>query len=198
MMNYKTKLLRLIGDAQIDEFFNELDSLLMYGRLYADFVHYKSRYKEIKRSNNRGTLEYKEYVKEMNQLNDALIAFVDEIDESEYLRPILLLSPNQQANDSFAPALLKTFPNAVTDFSGCLVDKDFAFIVCNDFETPTEAFDLLMQEYIDKGFYLVCYTKLNQKKLVSDNRLKVNAANTPFTLYSRIKEMIDFVRYFKA
>jgi Effector-associated domain 11 len=200
MSHHKTNLLQLIGSAELSEVFERLDQLLLHGKTYADFVHFKARHRELRSGYRKNTISEEEYSRGRNKLTDDLIEFIQDMDEREFLSQILLLSPDKHCHDQLASYFQIGFPNATAEYSGSVQQGDFAFVVCNDFYTPDDKkadFDALMQQYLDSGYYLICYTGNNQKPIVGGNRQKVHAANSPFALYARIREMIDFIRYFK-
>lgn len=198
--SYKTYLLQLLSNASINEALSILDGVLVHGRYYADLVHYKFRHRELETSFSKGLFSPEEYTKERAKFTNGLIAFTHELDEQELLHQILLLSPTKAAHDKIAERFKRYFPNTAEEFEGKLLENSFAFVVCNDFDTPPEqqeSFDNLMQDYLEKGYLLVCASKSNQKAIVSANRDKVHAANSPFALFARVREMIDYVRYFR-
>jgi len=197
--NHKTQLLQLLGKSSINETLSLLDRMLVHGRYYADLVAYKIRDREIEANYSKNLLSEAKYRRERDKFTNGLIAFINELDEREFLEQILLLSPSKSVHDHLADQFKRYFPNTAEEFDGKIQDKPFAFVVCNDFDTPSEqqaAFDELMQRYLDKGYLLLCATKL-PKKLVSDNPKKVYAANSLFALFARVREMIDYVRYFR-
>lgn len=196
----KTYLLQLLSNASINEALSSLDGMLVHGRYYVDFVHYKFRHRELETNFSKGLFSPDEYHKERAKFMNGLIAFANELDEQELIPQILLLSPTQAAHNEIAERFKRYFPNTAEEFEGKLLDNSFAFVVCNDFNTPQdqqERFDKLMQDYLNKGYLLVCASKSNQKAIVSNNRDKVHAANSPFALFARVREMIDYVRYFR-
>lgn len=198
---HKSHLLHLLGEGQVEEALDALDHMLLHGRLYPDLVHYKARYREIQAGKNKGLLKHPDALDRMSEFTHGLIAFVAELDERELINPILLLSPDQAAHDKLAESFKRFFPYTSENCSGVFEKGDFACVVCNDFYTdPAQQamFDALMQQYLDARYYLVCFTGSNQKEIVGKNRLKVHAANSPFALYARVREMIDFIRYFPA
>jgi Effector-associated domain 11 len=196
---HKIQLLQLIGDSKTEAVLKKLDSILIHGRLYADLVAYKSRFRELNASHQQNLISFDEFHRESSKFNKGLISFVNEIDERELLNQILLLSPNKIAHDKIANSFKLYFPNTEEHWDGNILKNDYAFVVCNDFYTPKEEqeeFDKLMKSYMEVPNYLVCATENNRKELVGENRDKVHAANSKFALYARVREMIDFVRYF--
>jgi len=196
---HKTHLLELISDVQTEKALDILDRMLVHGKLYADLVQYKSRYREIRAAENRGIIEPSTALFEKTKFNSGLISFISDLDERELLNQILLVSPDSEAHEKLAEKFKSYFPNTAENFSGKLEKGDFAFVVCNDFFTAKEKqedFDKLIQDYIDAGYFLVCATENNQKAIVGANRKQIHGANSQFALFARVREMIDFVRYF--
>lgn len=199
-MTLKTHLLHRIANADLSTVLDELDAMLLHGKSYHEFATYKPRYRALRAKSRKGTIKSDEETLQTNQLTDDLIEFIQSLDEHELLHQILLLSPDKDSHDRLAPQFKRNFPNAAEEYGGRYRPGDFAFVVCNDFYTQPDqqaAFDALMEQYLQAGHYLVCYTPDNRKAIVGNNRDKAHAANSPFALYARIREMIDFVRYFK-
>jgi hypothetical protein len=198
-MLHKTKPLALISEGSIKEALDLLDQMLIHGRYYPDLVHFKSRYTQMRRSVTKGMLSTTEAGRDTNILVDHLIEFISQIEEREFLSQILLVSPDQTAHAFVASQLRLLFPNVVEDFSGKKMDGDYAFVVINDLYTNpdmVDAFDKLIDDYVTQ-YYLVVATSDNRKAVVNNHRSKIHAANSVIALPARIREMMDFIRYFK-
>jgi hypothetical protein len=197
---HKSHLLSLIADDRLEDALGQLDNMLIHSKLYNELVYWRSEYKHIRNQYHKHQLDGVEYSKKIGFYREAIITFIEELDDRELLQQILLLSPDAAAHEQLAPYFKRYFPNTAEHCDGKVLAGAYAFVVCNDFFTTPDQqanFDTLMLEYKDAGYYLVCATENNRKELVNDNRDKIYAANSKFALYARVREMIDFVRYFK-
>jgi hypothetical protein len=198
-VNQKTKPLQLIASGQIGEALDLLDQMLIHGLHYSELLQFKFRHNDLQRKIRSGSIEHALETKDMNALSMHLIEFVDQIEEQEFLSQILLVSPDQTAHAFVASQLRLLFPNVVEDFSGKKMDGDYAFVVINDLYTNpdmVDAFDKLIDDYVTQ-YYLVVATSDNRKAVVNNHRSKIHAANSVIALPARIREMMDFIRYFK-
>lgn len=199
-MLHKTKPLALISEGNIKEALGLLDQMLIHGLHHTELLHLKFRHNDLQRRIRSGSMENAAETKETNALSMHLIEFVSQIEEREFLNQILLVSPKGKGNEQMATQLRVLFPSLATDESGHLVNGDFAFVVINDLDKNLPAdeqviFDDLIARYAEK-YYLVVGTHVFGKKIVKESD-RIHAANSIFALPARMREMMDFVRYFK-
>jgi hypothetical protein len=196
---HKHHLLSLLSENRSEEALDLLDRMLMHSKDYFQLVNFAAQYRDLQEQFDLNMIASGDFNQTRSKWRNGMIRFVTQLDDRELLQQLLLLSPDAAAHERLAPGFKRYFPNVAEHWEGEVLQGEYAFVVCNDlFTAPDQQadFDALMERYIQAGYYLLCATEKNPKGLVNNNRTKVHAANSRFALYARVREMIDFVRYF--
>lgn len=183
---------------------------------YAELINLTAQHSEIHRSFNLGILGIDEKMKFLSRIWKALIELVDRIEDEDVSISksfkLLVISkdePDRQYMQQYFDALPITahvisttsyFPPC--NYSLVCFDAHSIGMVRNQGEydklTEEQKTHLsLLMEYLEKApKWLVYYGEQNY--LINNFRETTNAANNKFSLYARIKEMMDFMENFKV
>jgi len=200
--NLKKELASLVGQNDLEAAFEQIADRLFQGKwkTLTSFLLLKSQYAALKEEMMVGTIGDKEHGLGMNKMRKGLLHFIQHLEAEDLVGKALVISPNAEAEAPLAKAFLKFYSLSVFDHE-CqgVVDGDYDFLVFNDFywkpdPEAASAFEALCQKYLEAGYYVV-YFVATHKDIVGKNREQVHAAQSPFALFARVREMIEYLKY---
>jgi Effector-associated domain 11 len=166
--------------------------------LYGDFSDWRD-------NNIKGIAENEALSK--RQIRDRLLKFIDELNQEHILvtadlpdtinEKILVICADSERqkvmSKFFGSYYFQNVSYRVNEpFSIPAADTDLIIL---DRATEDNDYDKLLEQYMNQSFLFVCLTPKNWGILM-EKRDKVNIANSKLSLYARIKEVLDYIKYY--
>lgn len=192
-------------------------------RKYDDLIMLQSQYKELKTKENNGTFDPSIDRVHKEQVKNRIITFITDLEEEDFDKAafklhgieesILVVSHDKKSSADMNKFFSSyTFINTDYDFSGKVIYPSHCDLIVFDNRimgkvVPNPKFEeelndtvkshlALLKDYLTKTNYNIVYYG-EFLYWLNDHRDRVNAANSKFTLYPRIKETIDCMKYYK-
>jgi hypothetical protein len=218
----KTNLKDLLED-NVQACIKELRRLLDKEAVLDDLRIIASSHKEYKKAENLTTVDRDTLQIERRKVVKSLLTFIGDLKETDFKSDAFQPQGMEEnilvvSNDDAALTEMKRFfsayffKNVTYNASGKVVIPDNCDIVLFDNRImgrdmykeedekllPKSAQEhlALLRAYLTKTTFNIVYFGDNLH-LVTKNRNRINAANSKFTLYARIKETIDCMKYYK-
>ncbi len=219
---FKENLKDLLED-NIQACIKELKKVLQEDDCLDDLRIIASSYKAYKKSENLNTLDRDSLQIERRKVIKSLLNFINDLKETDFKKGsfepegieerIFVVSYDESALMEMKRFFSSYFfKNVDYDASGKLVVPDDCDVILFDnrlmgkdvytdeaekqLPQATQDHLALLKEYLSKTkFNIVYYGEILH--WLKYNRDRVNAANSKFTLYARIKETIDCMKYYK-
>jgi hypothetical protein len=173
---------------------------------------FKQQLSTLKNHQTRGTLTPKEIDTEMSVLSMRLMTFIDEeledamiintnvlIDKTQ--KEIIIVSKPEQEGTMREFFAKHYFPKVSFKLYGDTLPEKFeGIIVIEDMATGSTS-EGKMAQYLKKSYPYFLYFGSGQfpKNLQDEydkGRNRVYFANSPFSLYARLKELLDYIKYY--
>lgn len=227
MKDFKENLLNLIAKNEVKKVLQILsDSINKESDRYNDFVKISARYNGLLDLKMINTIDFSQFILETNKINDTILWFIDklssdEIYESkdssaEYIdNPILIVFSSEDYR--IDEILKETDLSNITAISidEQIPDEKFDLIIFDNRDLKTcynekalEAFSPKEQHLISNRIALMNKYLENTSNFiihfgeilywVNNNRERVHAANSKFSLYARTKEMLAFINSYRV
>ncbi len=186
---------------------------------YDQYILMRGRFNEANESMNTGVLSFPDYQVQVSQIKSAVLSFARKLEakdlkgEAKEVKldmipdPVLVVCSSEESQKEMRTffELLDFADVKLVQGEAGLGEKAYDLVVFDNRDLPTgrdlsagdqarlQTRTALMQKYLDVGKeYLVHFGEF--LPFVSQNRGQVQAANSKFTLYARIKELLDFRR----
>lgn len=179
-------------------------------KLKDELIVHTRKFNQLSSDSRSNLLDYQEFTKETNRICSSLLGFIEALTETD-------LSPTKPLRDTFFERILvivadeerkkwisqffaaEYFPNLSFHVEKDLADTEKYSIVVfdnmfNKDEIP-QGWKELLKAYLNlPGFYLLYLGGHNED--VAKYPTKAYATNTIFSIYARLREMVEFMKYF--
>lgn len=205
--SFKQSLKRTIAD-NLGQCIKQLEASLDPARaVYNDCLAMLTTFNRVERENLANLLTREEYNRELAQLTQAVLHLIDnlmedDLSEVRHLRQEMherILVVTRPARRAYMERFFSKnyFKNVQYIYYGDAIPSErFDLAVLEDIETEP-ASSLYMEEYVQGiGCYILYFGErfpLDRVRYAE----KVYFANSIFSLYARLKEMLDFMKYFE-
>lgn len=169
---------------------------------------YKGEINRLKKQQLDGTIKYSRIDRHYTELTWRLLNFIDSLTDSDISdfsvlvdktqKSILVISKPEKEADMRAFFAKHYFPKVdFMNYGQNLPAESFDVILLEDMPTGSVSEDK-MRFYLAKSdaFFLYFGDGFFPKKLKDDFGDKVYFANSPFSLYARLNELLDYLKYF--
>lgn len=184
-----------------------------------DFAVLNGRRRDVERENMRGKMDYEVFSRQINQITSDFLGFVNRLsdDDLDLIRDpdkisahLFVLTPTEDTT----VAMSQFFPFEYFREVEFENEKGYQYLDSNCMNTV-----VVFDHYNHKGVEVdieqreAQLTKLKwilnnrtcqivwfggYHEIVKENSTRIGAANFPFTLYARIREMLDFLKYYQG
>jgi len=206
LLSFKQSLKRTIAD-NLGQCIKQLEASLDPTRaVYNDCLNLLSAFNRLERENLNNLLAREEYGRELSKLSMAVLLLIDGLTEDDmsevrHLREevherILVVTRAERRADIERFFSKNYFKNVQYIHFGELIPAErFDLAVLDDIVTNPAA-SLYMEQYMEGIdcyiLYFGAHFSINREKYAD----KVYFANSIFSLYARIREMLDFIKYY--
>lgn len=187
--------------------------------LKSDFATLNGRWKDVEREELLGKIDFETFSRQRNKISSDFLNFVSMLsdDDLDLIRDpdkiaahLFVLTPT----DTTAAAMSKFFPFEY--FRQVEFENEFDY---QTLDTSGHNTIVVFDHYSHEGVVVspeqreIQLTKLRwilanrafqivwfggYHDMVKENSTRIGAANFPFTLYARIREMLDFLKYYQG
>ncbi|MBK9014922.1 MAG: hypothetical protein IPM82_13060 [Saprospiraceae bacterium] len=208
LLNFKQALKRTIAD-NIGQCIKQLEASLDPTRaVYNDCLNLLSAFNRLEKDNLNNLLSREEYSRELSKLSVAVLNLIDNLTEEdlsevrhlrEEVHERLLVVTRAERRPAIERFFSKNFFKNVhyIHYGDAIPTERFDLAVLDDIVTDPAA-SLYMEEYMDGIacyiLYFGAHFSINREKYAD----KVYFANSIFSLYARIREMLDFIKYYDS
>ncbi len=210
---FQNKFRQSVATGNLEQTFITMKEILKDD--FTDLCMIQARNAEIEKQNQFGMIAHTDYTITKNQIFDSTLKMINNIEfktiDLEKLRKaqihqrIKLVCYDSEAVQKIKHYFPIGYFPKVSDDAIIQGNVDFKKLK-NDFDLVIfDAYhhvpkgdenyrDNILKEYIDNGPPVLYFGK-DENDIVNDYRHRVHAANSPFSLYARLYEMIDYLKY---
>ncbi|TAK34495.1 MAG: hypothetical protein EPO28_15950 [Saprospiraceae bacterium] len=203
---FKQSLKRTIA-GNLGQCIKQLEASLDPGRdAYNDCLSLLAAYNRVERDNLNNLLSRDEYSRELSQLTNRVLLLIDNLAEEdlsevrqlrEEVHERILVVTRAERRPSIERFFSKNYFKNVhyIHYGDAIPAERFDLAVLDDIESDPAA-AMYMEEYVAG---IACYVLYFGERFPLDRvkyANKVYFANSIFSLYARIREMLDFIKYY--
>ena len=204
------------------------ETLLSESGLYQEYINLRRRYNQLKDLSMSGTLDFSDYLQESNRLGQVLLQLINDLESGDLIElkkeidpaiynPILVVTDSIDAKnflDKFfketnfrqVEVILDKDPIPSAQFDLMIFDNR-SLRACPSLKALSEM-DLeskiriehrinLMESYMkQKSGFLIHFGEYFF--WINQNRERIHAANSQFSLFARTKEVIEFMKAYRV
>ena len=161
----------------------------------------KARNKRIKDAINGGTVSRMEADIQLNQINENLISLINDLEDTDIIEQqiqdkILVICRTKMVDEMESFFGNRYFPNGkVIQYGNLLPKTKYDIVVLEDMPSLSTSKEEL-NKYVSSVEAHFLYYGNGRYDPPNEYINKVYFANTRFSLYSRLKELLDYIKYF--
>lgn len=170
---------------------------------------FEGRLNRIGSDKRSGTIDPSALENRLNQLTQDVLEFIDTLQDEHFstfarLREeihekLLVVCSGESALTRLKPYFNSNYFINVEytfDFDPVKIDRSDIVVFTNPLDPlPPTTYQSILDQYFEKSSKYILYFGSHNEK-VSKYPHKVYATNSPFSLYARLREMIEFMKYF--
>lgn len=178
-------------------------------RLKNELFGHTRQFNRVKADARNSNLDYQEAQKATNRITNTILEFIGELEEDD-------LNPAQPLRDTYFERILvvvadeerkkwisqffedEYFPNLSIHVGLNLAETaNYSIVIFDNMMKDKPAnWQQLLEDYLElPGFYLL-YLGTGFNAAIADYPTKAYATNTIFSIYARLREMVEFTKYF--
>lgn len=178
--------------------------------LFKDLINQRSRFNGLEKSKRDGEISLENYHLQLNQLRESMLDLLSRIepghvditmlDKNKINAKIFLVTKNSEAysviEDHFQSHIFSSVnPVSIDDFDFQIQSNDKELVViANPAKFEDNSYQQKIKKYLDESKNNIIFYYGSHNKMLESYPEQVYASNSIFSLQSRIKELLEFLR----